>query len=264
MFVKDIYKNAFYMSNYKTLTKKSLFRAIIYTILLVLFSGGVYIFLGYESNKDNIKDMIENVYNSVPNFTLSNEKFDIDSDVPITFDFGGIKFYIDDSREFTNLILDEVVEEESTVIFIGSDGYGMVNGKTLERASYYKYMYKLNNITLTKDDFSIIYETIQFVIKDAFIVVGGICTLLLMFFVFIKSLMYSLTLKLIAKLKGEKAVFKDTLKVVLYANTFYVLYFGMVLLSPMNLGFLIKMMIFEIISLLNILYIGLNYKKEVL
>lgn len=263
MFVKDIYKNAFYMSNYKDLTKKSLMRAIGYMVMLVFFSGAVSIFCGYLSKKDVVENAIESIYDSIPNFNLSTEGFDIDSDKPIIFSFAGIEFYIDDSREFTNMVLEEKVEDDKSVVFIGSNGYGIVKGNILERASYYEYMPKLEGITLTKDDFSIIYETIQFIIKDLFVLIGVICSISLMFFVFVKSIMYSIVLILISKYKGEKAKFKDTLKVMLYSHTFYVLYYGIILLSPMNLSFILKMMIFEIISLCNVFYIGLNYKKEV-
>lgn len=264
MFIKNVYKNAFYMPNYKILAKKSLIRVIMYTLLLVLFSGTMTIYLGYVSKKDSVNDIIEKSYNLIPDFTLSGkEGFDIDSDGPIVFSFAGLEFYIDDSRELTNLILDEKVEDGKVVMFVASDGYGTVNGSVLERASYYKHISKLNNITLNKDDFSIIYETIQFIVKDIFIVVGVICLFLFMILVLIKSLAYSTLLKLVAKYKGKRVLFKDTLKVVLYAHTFYILYYGVVLLSPMNLGLPVKMMLFEIISLFNVLYIGLNYKKEV-
>lgn len=263
MFVKDIYKNAFYMSNYKALTKKSLMRAIGYIVMLTIFSGAVSIFCGYLSKKDVIENTIKNIYDSIPNFTLSTEKFEIESDEPIRFSFAGVEFYIDDSREFTNMVLEEKVEGDKQVVFIGSNGYGIVKENILERASYYEYMPKLEGITLTKDDFGIIHETIQFIIKDLFVLVGVICSIFLMLFVFMKSIMYSIVLMLTSKYKGKKAKFKDTLKVMLYSHTFYVLYYGIILLSPMNLSFILKMMIFEIISLCNVFYIGLNYKKEV-
>lgn len=263
MVVKDIYKNAFSMSNYKSLTRKSLTKAIMYIVLLVFFSGAVSIYLGYLSKKDNIQNTIESLYKSIPDFTLTTEGFDIDSDKPISFDFAGVNIYVDDSRKLTGLILDEKVNEGETKILIGSDGYGVVTGSVLERASYYEYITKLKGITLTKDDFSIIYETIQFVIKDIFILIGVICSIFLMIFVLTKSVIYSLALILMKKYKGIKASFKDTLKVMMYSHTFYVLYYGVVLLSPMNIGFLLKMMIFEIISTIHVFYIGLNYKKEV-
>lgn len=262
MFIKDVYKNAFSIPNWRVLERKSLFKAIVYVLMLVFFCGGVSVYLGYLSNRDYIENLIEGAYNSIPEFTLSEEGFSIDAEVPIEIPLPQTNIYIDDSRELAQLIIEEKVENEREVIFIGSDGYGVVNGTTLEKANYYETIYRLQGVTLSKSDFDAIYEVIDLFIKDAFFIAGLFGVILFAIFVFIKSLSYSIVIKVILKYKGIKALFKNILKVALYSHTFYILYYGIILLSPMNISFLPKMMIFELISLFYIVFVGLNYKKR--
>lgn len=261
MFIKKVYKNAFSMSNYKSLEKKSLIKAILYVLILSLVCGIVTIFLGYVDKKDYIQDISKEVYDSIPDFTLSEDGFNIDSEEPITLSLSQVDVYIDSNRDIARLMLEEKGNSEKEIIYIGSDGYSILKGTVINKANYYSNISVLKDVSLNKNDFKDVSEVINLFIRDIFFITGFICVFLFVVFVFIKSLTYSMFIKIIHKYKGNKANFKNIFKITLYANTFYIIYYGVILLSQMNLGFIFKMMIFEVICLINVLYVGLNYKK---
>lgn len=262
MFLKNVYKNAFNSSDYRLLIRKPLSKAVIYTLMLILLSGTFSIFLGYFIQKDNILLFAQKTYDLIPEFTLSSEKFTIESEEPISFRFANRNFYIDDSRNLVDIVLNEKVSDDKEVLFIASDGYSVVKGDILKRFSYYNEVDYLDGINLSKDDFSIIYETLKMICFDIFILASIICAIFFAISVFVKAVVYSSLIKIIAKFKGENAKFKDLYKLSLYGQTLYILFYGIILLSATNLNFVFKMVFLEMMSLIYVVYIGLNYKKK--
>lgn len=262
MFIKNVYKTAFNDVDYRILIRKPLSKAIIYTLILILFSGTFSIFLGYSIQKNNVLSVAQNIFDSMPEFSLSNDGFSIDLDKPIQFRLASKNFYVDSNRNLSEIIFTEEVSEDIEVFFVASDGYGTVKGSTLKSATYFEEVDYLNDITLTKDDFDSIYETLKLLMLDIFIMCSVICVIFFAVSVFIKAGVYSLVAKLIAKLKGEKAKFKDLYKISLYGQTLYILCYGIVLCSHTNLNFVVKMVLLEILSLVYVLYIILTYKRK--
>lgn len=258
MFFKNIYNNLFSLSSYASIIKKSLFKSVMYILTLSLLFGGIFAAIGYIKIKPLMEETINNVYELIPEFSLSSKGLDIESDEPIVFSFAGVNLHIDENKSFTELVINEKVDSGNEIIFVGRDGYGIVNGNTLKSGNLFANVKALQNIKLTKDDFTIIYETIKMINNDIVLVILALIVIIATFGTLLRSTLYALILKMVMLLKNKKISFKNAFKVSLNGHTFYTIYWGIALYSSMNINIYYRLMSVEIISIIYIVLIALT------
>lgn len=262
MFLKLIYNNLFNLSAYKENNKKSLLYSIGYTVIITVLCGILMYGICYNKVKPYLDVLIETIYEKVPDFNLSSQGLDIEGDEIYNFEFAGMKFYINDNKTFLSMIIDDGVDKDGKRTYIGKDGFGIVNGSKLKNAEYFKNAVLIENQVLKKDDFSIIYETIRLISNDIFLLLYMIVVVIFLCGIFIKNIVYTVLVKSIFKIKQKEITFKEAYKLSLFSQTFYIVYFGVVFFSKMNLVMLIKILTLEIISLIYIFLLGLNYNID--
>lgn len=258
MFFKNIYNNLFSLSSYAGLIKKSLFKAVMYILTLSLLCGSAYATIGYIKLKPLMEDTINNIYEHIPEFSLSSKGLDIESDEPIIFSFAGVNLHVDGDRSFTELVINEKVDSGNEIIFVGKDGYGIVNGNTLKSGNLFANVKALQNIELTKDDFTIIYETIKMVNNDIVLIILALVVMVATLVTLLRSMLYAIILKMTMLLKNKKVSFKNAFKISLNGHTFYTIYWGIALYSSMNINVYYRLMFIEIISMVYIILIALT------
>lgn len=262
MFLKLIYNNLFSLSAYKENNKKSLLYSIGYTVIITVLCGILMYGIFYNKVKPYLDTQIETIYEKVPDFNLSSQGLDIEGDEIYNFEFAGMKFYINDNKTFLSMIIDDGVDKDGKRTYIGKDGFAIVNGSKLKDAEYFKNAVFIENQVLNKDDFSIIYETIRLMSNDVFLLLYMIVVVIFLCGIFIKNIIYTVLVKSIYKIKQKEITFKEAYKLSLFSQTFYIVYFGVVFFSKMNLVMPIKILTLEIISLIYIFLLGLNYNID--
>lgn len=262
MFIKTIYNNLFNLSSYSKSIKKSLLSAVVYVFIIIFFFGSLYGGVAFIKQKPIMEKSIDEIYSNIPDFELSNDGFKIDSEKPIIFDFAGKSFHIDGNKTLTELVITEEIEGEQEVIFIGNDGYGFVTGTTLKSGNFFSDVKILKDVSLVKDDFRIIYETIKMINKDIFflmvagiIAIGAVC-------IFMRGFLYSVIMKVLIGFSDKNITFKDLYKASLYGQTFYIAYLGVALFSNMNINVILRLTIVELISIFYIVLISFSLKKK--
>lgn len=236
--------------------------SIVYTLLLTIVCGAIFSWIGYYKIKPYLDSQIEEVYEKVPDFTLSSEGLNIEGEEAYNFSFAGVNLYIDDTKTFLTMIIEDGLDKEGERTYIGKDGFGIVDGSVLKDAEYFKNTALLENQVLKKDDFRIIYETIRLMSNDIIFLLLLIFIVIALIIIFIKNIFYAIVLKSILKIKKKEIKFKESYKLSLFAQTFYIIYFGIVLFSNMNLIIPVKVLILEILSLIYIFLLGLNYNVD--
>lgn len=263
MFFKIVYKSLFSISSYIEAKKKSLLSGVVYAIVLSLLCGLVFAGIGYYKQKPIMNEKIDKIYESIPNFKLSDKGLEVDgNDNPLRINFAGANIYVDDSRDFIDLVLDEKIEREKEILFVGRNGYAKVEGNTLKSGNFFSDVPALKDQNLVKDDFNLIYEMIRMMNRDIVILVLLICVLIFTIATFVRSLVYAVFLKIIMALNKGKINFKKAYIVSLYANTFYCVYWSIAIFTDMNINLFYRVMLLELISLMYIVLIGLKFIKE--
>ena len=262
MVIKLIYNNLFSLSSYKENSKKSLLYSIGYTVIITVLCGILMYGICYNKVKPYLDAQIETIYEKVPDFSLSSQGLDIEGDGIYNFRFAGMSFYINDNKTFLSMIIDDGVDKDDERTYIGKDGFGIVNGSKLKDAEYFKNMVLLEKQVLAKDDFRIIYETIRLINNDILLLLYTIAVVMFLCGIFIKNIIYTVLVKSICKIKQKEITFKEAYKLSLFCQTFYIVYFGIVMFSSMNLIIPIKVLTLEIISLIYICLLGLNYNID--
>lgn len=262
MFFKTIYNSLFNIRLYKEYKKKSLFNAISYIIVLLIIFSGIFSFISLKKLEPLIEKKASEFYNYIPNFKVSSEGFSFENDSKeYRIDFAGMSFFIDDSKTYLELVLEDALldNEIKNKTYVGNDGFGIVEGKTLKKAYYFKDIVFLRKQELSKDDFQIIYQTIKLVAHDVVTIVLIVLSIIMFIIVFLKSILYAILLKCILYLKNKKIKFKDSYKLALYSQTFFIIYSGIILFSNMNVILPLKLMIINIISIIYIILIAYNF-----
>lgn len=262
MFFKLIYNNLFSVSSYKENKNKSLVYSIVYTLLLTIVFGFIFSWMGYYKVKPYLDSQIKDIYDKVPDFSLSSEGLEIEGEDSYCINFAGVELYIDDSKTFLEMAVEDGLDVEGRRTYIGKDGFGIIEGSNLKDAEYFKNTALLENQVLKKDDFRIIYETIRLMSNDIVLLIFLLLIIIFILVVFIKNIFYAIVLKLILKIRQKEITYKDSYKLSLFSQTFYIIYFGVILFSNMNLIIPIKIMIIEIISLIYIFLVGFNYSVD--
>lgn len=262
LFFKLIYNNLFSVSSYKENKNKSLLYSVVYTLLLAIVFGFIFSWMGYYKVKPYLDTQIEDIYDKVPDFSLSSEGLEIEGEGSYSINFAGVDLYIDDSKTFLEMAVDDGLDTEGERTYIGKDGFGIVEGSTLKDAEYFKNTALLENQVLKKDDFRIIYETIRLMSNDIVLLIFLVLILVFILVILMKNIFYAIVLKLILKIRQKEITYKDSYKFSLFSQTFYITYFGIILFSDMNLIMPIKIMVMEIISLIYIFLTGFNYNID--
>lgn len=262
MFFRIIYNNLFNISAYKANKKKSLVYSIIYIVILTILCGILSLWMGYYKYKPYLDAQINKVYDKVPGFTLSSQGLEIDGDGVYRFEFAGVDFYINDTKTFLEMIIDDGLDDNRKRTYVGKNGFGVVEGTMLKNAEYFKDTVVLKNLVLKKDDFTVIYETIQLMYKNILLLLFMIIIIITLLYIFIKNIFYTIVVKSILKIKHKEIKFKEAYKLSLFCQTFYIMYFGIVIYSNMHLIVPIKILMLEIISLVYIFLLGLNYNRD--
>jgi len=262
LFFRLIYNNLFNISAYKENKKQSLVYSILYTVILTILCGILSSWMGYYKVKPYLDSQITKVYEKVPEFTLSSQGLEIDGDGVYRFEFAGVDLYINDTKTFVEMIMDDGLDDNRKRTYVGKNGFGVVDGTVLKDAEYFKDTVVLKNLVLKKDDFDVIYETIRLMYKSILLLLFMISIVIILLYIFIKNIIYTIVVKSILQIKQKEIKFKEAYKLSLFCQTFYIMYCGIVLCSKMNLIIPIKILMLEIISLIYIFLLGLNYNRD--
>lgn len=255
---KTIYKSLFDISSYKEKKGEKIIKSLLYLLVITIFSGILSATIGFLKVRPIVDSMTQEIYDNIPDFTLSTSGLSIEGDGVYEITFAGKSFYIDASKEFLDIVMENKLDDGERMMFIGKDGYANVVGRTLESGNYFEDVAVFEGVTLCKDDFTLIYEVVRMMNNDLIIIVLSVIVIVFVMWMFVRSVLRSVILYAIVKLKKEKIRFHEAYKMAIYSDTFYALGFLLIIIVNMNVGILYKILFFEIVSLI---YLALTIKK---
>lgn len=260
--LKAIYESLFDISSYKEKKYKKIIKSFLYLVVIAIFSGILFAGMGFVKFSPIVDNITEDVYESVPNFTLSASGLEIEGDKVYEITFAGKNFYIDGQKEFLDIVIENELDEDENVMFIGKDGYANVIGRTLKNGGYFNDVTVLKDVTLTKNDFTLIYEIIKMINKDLIVVLLSIIVALFISWMVGRNIIRGFILYVIAKLKNRNLLFKEACNVAIYSDTYYCLMFLLILLVDMNMTIGFRVLFMEVVSLMYLLLAAKKLLKE--
>lgn len=262
--LKTIYKSLFDISSYREKKGEKIIKTLLYLLVITVFSGIFFATIGFFKVQPIIDSLTDEMYNDIPDFTLSASGLNIQGDEVYEITFAGKSFYIDGNKDFLDIAMESKLDDNERVMFIGRDGYANVVGRTLESGNYFEDVAVLKDVTLCKDDFTLIYEVIRMINKDLIIIGLSIIVIAFVIWMFIRNALRGLILYIVVNIKEKDILYKDAYKMSIYSDTFYALGFLLIILVGMNVNIVCKMFFMEIVSLLYLtLTIRNLLKKEI-
>lgn len=162
----SFFKKILHKLSLKNFCKKSLWKITLTSLVIGIAVTLICSLNFYINNKDVYKDELVSIYESIPNFSLSQNGLSVDGDDVYDFSFGGVNIYIDDNSELTKIVTGDLYNSTKEYFILAKDGYGELANGVLESGNFFKDTTVLEDVVLTKSDFIIFESIIELVSKD--------------------------------------------------------------------------------------------------